>query len=117
MEKLLIPLLRHLWADWPVLLMYVAGIVLALWYRRRYPRPCAFTLIASVLFLLTRIGETAANLYVLREVGEADLSSEKLIWILKLITQFGSCLRALAYGLLLAAVFTNRGPRYGSPGY
>jgi hypothetical protein len=111
MDKLLSPLLTQLTADSPLLLIYVVGIVLALVYWRRCRRPCAFTFFSCGLLLLTSIGQSAVRLYVFQGRADLDLSPEKLAWILTLIAQVSSCLRALGFGLLLAAIFVDRRPR------
>ena len=63
MNDIFIPFLTQLAGQSPVLFVYLVGMVLALVFWRRYPRPCAFTLIAVGLLILTSIGQTFVNFY------------------------------------------------------
>lgn len=56
---------RQLAGQSPVLLVYLVGMVLALVFRRRCPGPCAFTLVATGLLMLTSIGQTFVSLYLI----------------------------------------------------
>ena len=64
MDKVLDLVLAQLRAQPHLLLVYLAGIILALVYWRRCPGPCALTLLASVLLLLTAIGQPVVYLYL-----------------------------------------------------
>ena len=86
------------------LLVYLAGIVLALVFWRRYPRPCALTLSAMGLLLLTAIGQTVAMFYIAYRFGPTPglIATSALV---------SNLIRVLAFGLLLAAIFVDREPR------
>ncbi|RME49986.1 MAG: hypothetical protein D6796_03930 [Caldilineae bacterium] len=87
-----------------LLLVYLVGIVLALVFWRRYPRPCAFTLGAMGLLLLTTIGQTVMTFYFAYRFGPTP----RLIAGSALVS---TLIRAVAFGLLLAAIFVDREPR------
>ena len=112
MNDILIPFLTQLAGQSPVLFVYLVGIVLALVFWRRYPRPCAFTVIAMGLLMLTSVGQTFVDLYlvVYRGIGQG-WDPERLRWVLTANALAGVFVRALAFGLLLAAVFVDRESR------
>ena len=111
MNDILFPFLTQLAGQSPVLFVYLVGMVLAVVFWRRYPRPSAFTLTAMGLLILTSIGQTFVNLYfvVYRGIGQ-DWGPERLRWALTANTLVGSLVRAVAFGLLLAAIFVGREP-------
>jgi len=114
MNDILLPFLTQLAGQSPVLLMYLVGMVLAVVFWRRYPRPCAFTVSAMGLLLLTSVGQTFATLYFIAYRGiSLGQESGGLAWMLMASTLVGTLLRALAFGLLLAAIFVGRQP-YGA---
>ena len=117
MDKLLPHLMSNLIAQSPVLLVYLAGMILALVFWRRCPGPCALTLIAMGLLLLTSIGQTFVSLYLQDARSDLDLKEETWRWMLSMNALVGSGLRALAFVLLLAAVFVDRKPRVDYRGY
>ncbi len=94
----------------PVLLVYVAGLVLAIVYWSRYPRPCAFTLAAVVLLLATSIGQSLFSTYLLELRHHHRWEMDRFQWLSSVSYWVGSFLRALGSGLLLTAVFVGRYP-------
>jgi MFS family permease len=83
----------------PLLLAYLVGMVLALAFWRRCPRPSRLTLLGLGLRLVTALVGTFLALYLL-QAGK-DLSTTQLI---------ENVIAAAAFGLLLAAVFIGRKP-------
>jgi hypothetical protein len=108
MNNFLVPFLTQLAGQSPVLFMYLVGIVLALVFWRRYPRPCAFTLIAMALLLLAAIGQTFVGTYLISRGIGLSWAAGRLGRVLTANVLVGSLVRALAFGLLLAAVFVDR---------
>ncbi|RMF33497.1 MAG: hypothetical protein D6759_06865 [Chloroflexi bacterium] len=111
MREILVLFLTQLGGQSPLLLAYLVGIVLALVFWRRYPRPCAFTLVAMGLLVLTLLGQTFLGAYfvVYRGAG-VGWGAGRVGRVLMVNTLIGSLIRALAFGLLLAAVFVGREP-------
>jgi hypothetical protein len=90
----------------PVLLVYLAAIFLALMFWRRCPTPCALTLGAGVLLLVVSLGQSFLNLYIYSPRDGATLADRATL--IAVVGLAGGILRALGYGLLLAAVFHGR---------
>jgi predicted permease len=109
MGNIFVSVLMRLAADSPVLAVYLIGVILALVFWRRYPGPCALTLIAMVLAVAAVVILNCLSVY-LDQVARADWGWEPVevarVW--SLIAIAGSLVRAVAYGLLLAAVFVGR---------
>jgi len=112
-NDLLVLFLTQLAGQSPLLLAYLVGIVLALAFRPRYPRPCAFTLAAMGLLVLTLLGQTLLGAYVVYRGAGLTWEAGKVGRVLMVNTLAGSLIRALALGLLLAAVFVGREPDGG----
>ena len=115
MDKVLDLWMTQLASQLHVLLVYLAGIIFALVYRRRYPRPCALTLLASGLLLVTAIGQPFVHLYLSLAQADLNLEPARLHWWLYMNAMVASWVRALAFALLLAAVFVGRPTAWGIP--
>ncbi|NOZ27789.1 MAG: hypothetical protein GXP39_07025 [Chloroflexi bacterium] len=111
MREFFIPLLSHLIGELPVLFVYVVGIILSLAFWRRYPRPCALTLIAMALLILALIGQASMGAYFAYRGPGLGLEPGRLGQMLMVRTLISSLVRALAFGLLLAAIFAGREPQ------
>ncbi|MBN1589717.1 MAG: hypothetical protein JW888_09400 [Pirellulales bacterium] len=99
------PLLTQLLSHSPMLLVYLLGIVLALAFMRRCPGPSVLTLIAMVLLLATTIGMMSLQMFIIHRARDIDLS---IAHIMSIVAVVGVVIRAIAMGLLLAAVFSGR---------
>jgi hypothetical protein len=92
----------------PLLVMYGAGMVAALVYWRRFPRPCLLTFLGSGLLLATTVWPPVAYSYI-EEVRRrnGDMIS-KLGWLSHLIYVTAILHRTVGVGLLVTAVFSSR---------
>jgi hypothetical protein len=84
----------------PYLIAYSVGIILALTFWKRWPRPCLFTLIAFLIKLSAVIGISLALTLALR--GDIPFAAyESLVFQLGVVD-------ASAYTFLLLAIFKAR---------
>ena len=107
--------LNHLAVRLPVLLICLSGAGVALVYRRRYPRPAMLMLTGMVLLFAATLGGSLIRCYLLIESENADWSLDKLNWALGINTGTWAVIHAMAWGVLLMAVFSNRDNRIASP--
>jgi hypothetical protein len=108
MENTIIPFLTQLAGQAPVLLAYLVGMILALVFWRRSPGPCVLTLVATGLLLGTTLVQSFLFLYLIRAREDFGWTEERYRWMLSANALVGSVIRAVAFGLLLAAVFVGR---------
>jgi hypothetical protein len=108
MDNLIIPFLTHLAGQAPVLLVYLVAMILALVCWRRCPGPCALTLVATGLLLVTTLVQSFLFPYLSRARIELGWSNEQYGWVLSANALVGSMIRAAAFSLLLTAVFIGR---------
>src|SRR5437016_3479389 len=92
----------------PMFLVYLAAMLLALTFWRRCPTPCALTLGAAGLLFVVSVGQTLLNFYLFSAREGSALPLTDRASMLTVINVAGSILRALGFGLLLAAVFHGR---------
>ncbi len=111
MREFFIPFLSQLVGELPVLFVYVMGVILSLAFWRRYPRPCVFTLVAMGLLILALIGQTSMGAYLAYRGPGLSWAPGRLGQMLMVGTLISSFVRALAFGLLLAAIFAGREPQ------
>ncbi|MCL2713144.1 MAG: hypothetical protein FWD68_00715 [Alphaproteobacteria bacterium] len=97
--------LHHLAVRVPALLICLAGAGAALMYRRRYPRPAMLMLTGMVLLVAATVGGSLIRCYL---VESDDWSIDQLGWALGVNTVSWAVIQAMAWGLLLMAVFSNR---------
>src|SRR5262245_41368828 len=91
----------------PMFLAYLVAMVLAIVYWQRCRMACLLPLIASGLLLGLALGQTVLTSYVIH--FQNDMGGGPGIGsTLTMIGLAGNVLRALAFGLLLAAVFADR---------
>jgi hypothetical protein len=108
MNNVILPSLMQLLAQAPVLLVYLAGLILALVFWRRCPTPCLLVFVATVVLLLLTMIHPFLSGYFIQARTEMGWTHEKLGSIFSAIALTTSCLRAAALGLLLAAAFIHR---------
>ena len=92
----------------PTLIVYLVGMVLAVIFVRKYPRPALLTLFATIILLVTTVGITFAQGYLSTLRLEYGWSQIQYGQRLSLVSIPGSILRGLGTALLLAAVFVGR---------
>jgi hypothetical protein len=109
MSDMIVPSLMLLLGQSPVLFVYVLGLILALVFWKRYPGPCLFLLIATVLLLVVSVTQTFATQYLIHARAEKGWKDNELGLMLSTVGLAGGVLRAVGFGFLLAAVFLGRG--------
>jgi hypothetical protein len=110
MSQTLMPSLTQLIHQGPVLAMYLVGMVLALAFWRRHPTPCLLLFAATGLLFVLGVVQPLLFQYVAQSrsgMGWQNATVAQAVGIFGLVA---SGLRALALGLLFAAVFVGRGP-------
>lgn len=108
MEKIISLSLSQLAYQAPLLLIYLVGMVLGLMFWRRYPGPSMLTLISTGILLSVSVIQIVATQYLFQAHIEMGWETKRFSWMVSAIGLTGSLLRALAIGLLLAAVFLGR---------
>jgi hypothetical protein len=101
-------LLQQLTYSVPALLVYVAGLVLAIIFLRKYPASAMLTLCGSVALLVTTIGLSLAQFYIFRYRLEYGWSSATYSQVLLIVSLVANIIRALGLALWLTAVFVGR---------
>jgi len=102
------PFLWQLLSQTPVLLAYVAGMLAALMFWQRCPGSARLTFIGMALLLAATLVGSFLSMYLLQARDEFGWSIQELGAIMAVITIIANIIRAVAYGLVLAAVFINR---------
>ena len=93
----------------PLLLAYALAIFLGLTYWRRYPTASLLTTAAGGILLAVAVVQTFLNLYLIHNRTGMDGSVARMGTLLTVSGIGGGLVRALAFVLLLAAVFYRRG--------
>lgn len=101
-------LIQQLAYSAPVLIVYLAGIVLGLIFIKKYPTPALLTLVAGVILLVTTVGVSLAQAYLSRSRLEYGWSAVQYGRMWSLVSIAGTIVRAAGLGLWLAAVFVGR---------
>jgi len=96
--------LRNVVVQSPILLVWLAGFVVALLRWRRHPTVSLLTVIAIVVYFVAAFSGTVASQWLF--VATRNLGWAVPSWLVTSIAGFVlALLKALAWGLLLAAVF------------
>jgi hypothetical protein len=103
-----IPFLAQLLVQVPVYLVWLAGIVLAINYRHRYPRASLFTLIALLIFFVRSIIGTFLSIWLPLMLHSRGLNASGIGVLLLGNNVISALVAALAWGLLIAAIFSRR---------
>ena len=89
----------------PMLLAWLVGVVLSLFNWRRQPRISLLTLSAIALLFVELIVSTYLNLWLPITLSNKGWNMGQLSLLLPVIGAGESLVRAVAWGLLLAAIF------------
>jgi hypothetical protein len=110
-DSLVIMVLMQLLGQTPTLLVYIAGLILAMFFWQRSPTVCALTAAGMALMLLVSVGATVFQMYLFRSRIDNDWSAAEFgrFWTIFSITS--NTLHAFGLGLVLAAVFVGRSRR------
>lgn len=101
-------IVTQLLSQLPMFLAYLIAMIVAVTFWQRCPRQSLFTIIAAALFLVVSVAQTVLTSYLIHTRNDLPAGGEQLGTILTVIGLIGGVLRALGFGLLLAAVFTGR---------
>lgn len=102
------PFFSNIVVQLPIFLVWIAGIILAIVYWKRAPRPAAFTLIAIAIFIVTAFLSVIINSNVLMGLHARGMPIATVSFILGGLNIVISLVRAFGWGLILAAIFTAR---------
>ena len=105
--------LFFLFSALPVLCVIIAGVVMAAIHWQRHPRPAVLTLVAMLLLGAGLVGQPFVQTMVL---PGRSLSNAQYYQTMLVVNVVFGVSRALAFGLLLAAVFTDRARGMASTG-
>ncbi|MGA2181705.1 MAG: hypothetical protein ABSH47_01625 [Bryobacteraceae bacterium] len=108
MSQFMTETLQQLLTQSPILLVYLAGVVLALVNWQRYPSPARFTFVASVVLLVVSVAQSFVFHYLLFERVERGWTTAKVGVLLAGLGLITSLLHAAGLGLLLAGIFAGR---------
>ena len=108
-SDMILPTLASLLIQSPILLVWLAGFILALVYWRRHPRASLFTVIALVIFLVETLVDTYLNLWLPLMLSERGMGAVQLGQIYMIKGILTAIIGAVAWGLIVAAIFSGRG--------
>lgn len=92
----------------PVILVYLAGLVMAIIFFTKYPTSSLLILCGSVVLLFTTIGQVFIQFYLFRARVDSGWSAAGYAQMLSIVSLVANVLRALGLALWLAAVFVGR---------
>jgi hypothetical protein len=104
----ILPLLASLLLQSPILLVWLAGFILAVVYWRRHPRVSLFTVIALVIFLVETLVDSYLNLWLPLMLSERGMGAVQLGQFYMIKGFVSAIIGAVAWGLLVAAIFSER---------
>ena len=107
--------LRQLLLQWPVLLVYVAALIVALVFFKRCPPASVCAMIGFVLLLAvsTELVFVQSYYYVARVEHWTDAELDRALMISNIAA---NVIRAAAFILILVAIFIRRSPGAASKG-
>ncbi|HEY5574500.1 MAG TPA: hypothetical protein VIK64_15875 [Anaerolineales bacterium] len=89
----------------PLYLVWLAGFALAIAYWRRHPRVAQLTIGAMVIFFVTSLAGTALSRWLPFALQARGLATSQLGLVTIIISVIQTLLNAVAFALLLAAIF------------
>ena len=101
----LTPFWGMLITQFPILLIYLIGILIAVVRLPRHPRPAAFVLIGCTLLLASTVLGTVAQMWVFQNRSASAASTGQILLVINGVLAF---VRAGAFALLIAAAFIGR---------
>jgi hypothetical protein len=102
------PFFTNIIVQLPVFLVWIIGIILAVAYWKRAPRPSAYTLIAITIFIITAFLSVLINSNVVMGLHARGMPFTTVSIILSGLNIVIALVRAFGWGLILAAIFTAR---------
>lgn len=111
--RALLPILMNTLVLTPILLAYLAGVVLAAVRWQRHPKVSMLVLIACLLGLVMTPLPGVIQFWLMQTQGGRGMAD--IAWVFSMIGILSSLAHALIYGLLLAAAFQGRGAPVSEP--
>jgi hypothetical protein len=114
MDKLMV-VLPIILGNLPLILAWLTGIILAIVFWHRHPKVSLLAIIALSGFLVLSITGTSLSILLPNSLREQGLSTAKIMVRQGIIATIITLLSAGFWGLLLAAIFSDRKnnpPRY-----
>lgn len=116
LPEMLAAIVRWLFVQAPLLLVWIGGIIFAIARWRRHPMVCLWTVVALVVLLLTTVGGVCVSALIPRVLIEND-SVSNIEVVMSAFWFFISAIRAVAWGVILMALFGWRNPAPLAPGF
>ena len=107
-SHLIFTMLGSLLLQSPILLVWLAGFILALVDWRRHPRRSLFTVIALAIFLIETLVDTYLNMWLPLLLSERNLEAAQISQLFLIKGMLTSIIGAVAWGLIVAAIFSGR---------
>jgi len=98
----------YLFNQLPVILVWIVGVILALFYRKRYPRISLMALAAIVIVFVNSAAGAFLNLYFPLTLHARGWSANQISLVSTGSAIVQSVIAAVAWGLVLAAIFGER---------
>jgi sugar phosphate permease len=108
MDNIVAQFLVQLVSRAPALLVYAIGVILAIVYWQRYPRPCLLVLLAVCLSGFALVASAFLFMYLPRAMADFGWPREQFGMIIGIVNFAASVLHASATAMLLGAVFAGR---------
>lgn len=103
----------------PLYAVWIAGIVIALMRRRKHPRTSRLTVIALAVILIMALLQALLNISIPRLISGNGWSTAQIGVLFSTIGVVSSLIHAAMWGLILWAIFGERGEQpvtFGTPG-
>ena len=113
MSDFIIPVLRQLLQQSPVLLVYLIGIVMAIVFWRRSPSASILVILGAGLLLLSSVTLPFVFQYILYSQRDHVSTSEGLSTVFVVLGLISGFVHAVGLGFFIAAAFAGRGRRVG----
>jgi hypothetical protein len=94
----------------PVLLVWLAGMVIAVVTWRRHPRVSLLTVVALVILLVETLIDTFLSMWLAFILSESQMGAAQIGWVTAVVRVVAAVVAAIAWGITLAAIFGGRKP-------
>lgn len=91
-----------------LVLVYLAGIVLALMFWKRYSGPSMLVLMSNVLLLGKLIAQSYVIQYLIESLNDSRDQQTAIMWTISAVGLVSTVMHAVGIGLLLTAVYIGR---------
>jgi hypothetical protein len=104
MNNTVMPYLSMIIGTAPMILVYIAGIIVALIYWGRAPKACGLVLSAMLIFFFSSIAQPVLQTRMILQRGSPSSLGQTLM----VMAMFFNVIRAAAMALLIWAAFADR---------